>query len=170
MSQRHIIHQRIPSCSGTTRKNSKQLIDDILAHLPKSIREQHYNMTIGQRRPQEDINITAVTQELRFPAGNYITIVDFHSGYYGLVERIDRYYNELFQPSIHKKWTKLYFFSFLFLNLWCGGLHGKNMWGKRHSREVTEGNQVFPLYTIERFPNLSAHCVTRLLKKIDNKH
>ena len=73
--------------------NCKQFIDDILAHHPKEVREQQdSSTTIGQKEPFEDVNIIiAVTQALRGTAGNNTAIVDFYSGYYGLVDRIDRY-------------------------------------------------------------------------------
>lgn len=132
------LHRLTPKCSGTSKRNKKSLIKDILKHHPL--------VEVGSMEEEEEEESLSTDQ----PFGHLLKetcdttpIYDFYSDNFGMVDQLNKLYYAHLNPAGHQTWRKLYLMSILFLTLMSAfGLYKELLFQKAQSQRNARARAV----------------------------
>lgn len=103
------LHAITPHCSGASRKNSEQLIEDIVKNHPHA-------RAAAQRLPRHGTkakDVVSLRDEVGRATSNSTPVLDFYAAEYGVVDEINQEIYRSIMLSWHRDWQKLLGFSVL---------------------------------------------------------
>ncbi len=87
-TQLKAFHAKTQGCGRTTKKDKEELIQDILQHHSIALKQNGTPSTKAKKKP----SVQGMTDELLYKTTSNLSLVDFYTEQYHLIDRMNKYY------------------------------------------------------------------------------
>lgn len=149
VSQLRLLHSNTAQCKGSGRKNSDQLIADILKYHPLA---QTQAQTSNYKK-RKNIDVTTLRESLLGPNCETSTLIDYYNSSYKTIDNINWLFYEVTDCANHRTWQKLYLFSLIMVmvinarSIYVEHKYHRAYVKSRHKQTVIEESHIIPLPT-----------------------